>query len=57
MRIYGLNAHRAPYFERTVVYNTTEGCKMCFEHKYIILLKKCLIPMILDYPVSEKALF
>jgi len=37
MRIYGLNAHRAPYFEQTVVYSTTEGCKMYFEHKNAIL--------------------
>ena len=38
MRIYGLNGHRAPYFEQTVVYSTTEGCKMYFEHKYTILV-------------------
>ena len=37
MRICGLNDHRVPYFERTVVYSTTEGCKMYFEHKNTIL--------------------
>ena len=57
MRIYALNAHRGPNFKQRSICSTTEGCKMHFEHKYIVLLQKCLIPMILDYPVSEKTLF
>jgi len=38
MRIYSLNGHRAPYFEQRVIYSTTEGCKIYFEHIYTILV-------------------